>query len=142
MSIISAAFVTSLLAQSSTGKPAAAATQKAHATAPENKPVVERKAPGSKTPKGKTHRYTGNVTKVDTTQKTIVVKGKKDEMTFDVGKAQFKGDVKEEDRVTVTYVKKDGTMMASSVVKAGSEKEMQKQMQVGAKPIKPASAKK
>lgn len=70
--------------------------------------------------------------------KTIVVKGKKDEMTFDVATAQMKGEVEEGDRVTVKYTKKDGQMLASSVIKPGEEKEMAP----GAKPIKRASAKK
>ena len=139
MLVISAAFVTAVFAQAPAGKPAAAAPQKAQAPASEKKPVVVRKA---KAPKGKTHRYTGDVTKVDTMLKTIVVKGKKDEMTFDVGMAQMKGDVEEGDKVTVKYTKKEGKMMASSVTKAGEEKEMKKEMKPGAKPIKPASAKK
>jgi hypothetical protein len=63
-------------------------------------------------------------------------------MTFDVSVAQMKGDVHEGDKVTVKYTKKDGQMLASSVIKPGEEKEMQKQMAPGAKPIKRASAKK
>ncbi len=141
MFVASAMFVTSLLEQVSRGKPAAAATQNTHPT-PEKKPVVERHATDKTKSKGKVHHYTGNVTKVDTMMKTVIVKGKKDELTFNVSKAQFKGDVKEGDKVTVTYAKKDGTMSASSVVKAGSEKEMQKQIKPGAKPIKQASEKK
>jgi hypothetical protein len=142
MLVISVAFVTAVFAQATVDKPAAAAPQKAHASAPGKKPVVERTAPGKKHPRGKTHSYTGDVTKVDTMLKTIVVKGKKDEMTFDVGMAQMKGDAREGDKVTVKYAKKDGKMIASSVTKAGEEKEMKKEMKPGAKPIKPASAKK
>jgi len=142
MLVISAAFVTTVFAQGSTDKPAAAAHQKAHASAPDKKPVVERKTPGKKPLKGKTHSYTGDVTKMDNTLKTIVVKGKKDEMTFDVGAAQMKGDVKEGEKVTVKYTKKDGKMVASSVTKTGEEKAMKKEMKPGAKPVQPASAKK
>jgi len=131
---------TALFAQNSADKTAAAAPKKAHASAPEKKSVTEKKGHWKKGPK--THRYTGNVTKVDTMLKTIVVKGKKDEMTFDVGTAQMKGEVEEGDRVTVKYTKKDGQMLASSVIKPGEEKEMQKQMAPGAKPVKRASAKK
>ncbi len=140
--LLGAAFVTPLFAQSSTGKPAAGATSKAHVTVPQKKAVVERKTPEVRAPKGKMHRYTGNVTKVDTRMQTIVIKGKTDEMTFDIGKAQVKGDVKEGDRVTVKYVKKDGFLLASSVVKSGTEKEKRKQMQPGAKPVKQASGNK
>jgi len=140
MSLISVAFVTALFAQNSADKTAAAAPKKAHASAPEKKSVTEKKGHWKKGPK--THRYTGNVTKVDTMRESMVVRGKKDEMTFDVSVAQMKGDVHEGDKVTVKYTKKDGQMLASSVIKPGEEKEMQKQMAPGAKPIKRASAKK
>jgi len=142
MLLISVAFVTAVFGQGQAGKPATAAPQKAHASAPEKKPVYERAAPGKKSSRSKTHSYTGNVTKVDTLLKTMVVKGKKDEMTFDVGNTQMKGNVEEGDKVTVKYAKKDGKMVASSVIKAGEENEMKKEMKPGAKPIKPASAKK
>ncbi len=75
-------------------------------------------------------------------RETMVVRGTKDELTFDVRVAQMKGDAQVGDKVTVKYTKKDGEMVASTVIKAGEEKEMQKQMAPGAKPIKRASAKK
>jgi hypothetical protein len=109
--LVSAAFVTAVFAQPPAGKPAAVAPQKAHASAPEKKPVVERKAPEKKAAKGKTHQYSGDVTTVDTATKTIVVKSKKDEMTFDVGMARMKNDVREGDKVTVKYTKKEGKMV-------------------------------
>jgi Cu/Ag efflux protein CusF len=139
--LVSVAFVTAVFAQPPAGKPAAVAPQKAHASAPEKKPVVERKAPEKKGAKGKTHQYSGDVTTVDTAAKSIVVKSKKDEMSFDVGMARMKGDVKEGDKVTVKYTKKEGKMMASSVTKEAEKKEMKKEVKPGAKPIKPASAK-
>ena len=140
MFVISAAFVTAVFAQNSADKAAAAAPKKAHNSASEKKSVSERKAHWKKGPK--THRYTGNVTKVDTMRENMVVQGKKDQMTFDVSVAQMKGDVNEGDKVTVKYTKKEGKMVASRVTKAGEEKEMEKQMAPGAKPIKGASAKK
>ncbi|MGD0236893.1 MAG: hypothetical protein ABSC55_20470 [Syntrophorhabdales bacterium] len=140
MPVISVAFVTAVFAQAPAGKPATTASQKAHASAPEKKSATEKKGHWKKGPK--THRYTGNVTKVDTMRESMVVRGKKDQMTFDVSVAQMKGDVHEGDKVTVKYTKKDGQMLASSVIKPGEEKEMQKQMAPGAKPIKRASAKK
>ncbi len=142
MLVVSAAFVTTVFAQGTADKPAAAAPHKAQRSAPEKKAVVERSPLGKKHPRGKTHSYTGNVTKVDTWSKTIVVKGKKDEMTFDAGSALMKGDVKEGDKVLVKYTKKEGKMIASSVTKAGEEKGMKKQTKPGAKPIERASAKK
>jgi hypothetical protein len=54
--------------------------------------------------------------------KTIIVKGKKGEMTFDVSMAKWKhyksmDEVKQGDTVTVKYTKREGKMMASSVTK-------------------------
>ncbi len=140
VSVVAAAFVTSLYAQTSTGKNAATDSHKAHSASPDKKPVVERAPAG--TPKGKQHRFTGTVVAVDTRLKTMVVKGKNEQMTFEVGKAQVKGGVREEDRVTVTYAKKSGNLIASSVVKSGEEKTGKKQMKPGAQPVQPASAKK
>jgi hypothetical protein len=139
--LVSVAFVTAVVAQPPADKPVAVAPQKAHAPAPEKKPVVERKAPEKKASRGKTHQSSGEVTKVDTTAKTIVVKSKNDEMTFDVGMAKMKSDVKEGDKVTVKYTKKEGKMMASAVTKETEKKEMKKEVKPGAKPIKPASTK-
>jgi len=83
---------------------------------------------GSEAPKGKIRPTPRQCHEGGYTLKTIVVRGKKDETTLDVGKAQFKGNVKEEDEVTRTYAKKDGMMVASSVVKAGAEKEIQSRL--------------
>jgi hypothetical protein len=104
--------------------------------------VVERKAPVKKAPRGNTHQYSGEVTKVDTAAKSIVVKNKKDEMTFDVGMARMKGEVKEGDKVTVKYTKKEGKMTASSVAKETEQKGTKKEVKPGAKPIKLAPVKK
>jgi hypothetical protein len=131
--LASVAFVTAVFAQSPAGKPAAAASRKSPTSAPGKKPIVERKR---KAAKGKTYQYTGDVTKVDDTAKTIAVKGKKDEeMTFDVGMARRKGKVEEGEKVTVKYTKKEGRMIASAVTNVSDKKEMRKEMQPGAKPI-------
>jgi len=140
MSIISAAFATALLAETPAAKDTAAAPKKAQTSAPEKKPTSVKKSHWKKGPR--THRYTGTVTKFDTMRETMVVRGTKDELTFDVRVAQMKGDAQVGDKVTVKYTKRDGEMVASTVIKAGEEKEMQKQMAPGAKPIKRASAKK
>ena len=140
MCIISAAFVTALFAEAPAPKDTATAPKKAQASAPEKKSTSVKKGHWKKGPK--THRYTGTVTKVDTMRETMVVRGAKNELTFDVRIARMKGDAQVGDRVTVKYTKKDGEMAASEVIKAGEEKEMQKQMAPGAKPIKGASAKK
>ncbi|MHB8108467.1 MAG: hypothetical protein ACYDHW_00370 [Syntrophorhabdaceae bacterium] len=73
------------------------------------------------TMKGKT--YTGTVSSVDATAKSLVVKGKDGDKTFDVTDAKWKGystldQVKAGDRITVNYMEKDGTMSAKTVMKA------------------------
>jgi phage baseplate assembly protein gpV len=59
--------------------------------------------------------YMGEVTTVDQTAHTIVVKGKEGEKTFDVSKAMMKGKVEPNHYVTVKYTEADGKMVASSV---------------------------
>ncbi len=88
------------------------------------------------------HQCTGEVTKVDAAAKTIVVQSRNDEISFDVAKARMKGEVKEGERVTVKYTKKNGKMAASSVTKETDKKEAKKEARPGAKPVKAAPAKK
>jgi phage baseplate assembly protein gpV len=80
----------------------------------------EKKAP--ETSKPKVHHFYGTVTSIDSAAKLLVVKGKKNEMKFDVADAKFKGykamdEVKAGEHVKVKYVEKDGKMMAESVYK-------------------------
>ena len=65
--------------------------------------------------KGTVMNFTGRVTAVDSTAKTIVVKNKTGEKTFDVSGATMKGEVKPEYIVHVRYSDEDGKMVASSV---------------------------
>ncbi len=110
--LVSLVFVSALFAQ--------ATTEPRGDTAPSTAPMG--KEPAKAAPKAKTMSYTGEVTKVDAMGKSIVVKGKKGEMTFDVGMAKWRtyksmDEVKQGDTVTVRYMEKDGKMMASSVAK-------------------------
>jgi hypothetical protein len=80
----------------------------------------EKKAPEAS--KTKAHHYYGTVVSMDSAAKLLVVKRKNGEMTFDVAAAKWKGykamdEVKAGERVRVTYVKKDGKMMAEWVSK-------------------------
>ena len=59
--------------------------------------------------------FTGKVISVNSADKTIVVKGKEGEKTFDVSKVTMSGTVKPGDPVYVTYTEKEGKMVASSV---------------------------
>ncbi len=65
--------------------------------------------------KGKVMNFKGEVTAVDTTAKTIVVKGKKGEKTFDVSRATMKGEIMPQYIVHVRYTEEGGKMVASSV---------------------------
>ncbi len=101
--LISAALVTTVFAQEKKAEPAkpAAAAQKAP----------------------KALHYAGAVASIDSAAKMIAVKGKKAEMKFDVAGAKWKGykamdEVKAGDKVTVTYMEKDGKMVAALVAKA------------------------
>jgi hypothetical protein len=113
--VISASFATGVFAQ--------ATTESRSDAAPSTAPMGP--TPGKKAPKPKSMQYTGTISLVDVTAKGIVVKGRKDEMTFDVSMAKWKpyksmDEVKQGDPVTVRYMEKNGEMMASSVTKANA----------------------
>jgi hypothetical protein len=74
-------------------------------------PIVQKKVE----PTVKAMTFTGEVTAVNTSNKTIVVKGKEGEKTFDVSKATMGSAVKPGQTVSVTYTEKEGKMVASSV---------------------------
>ena len=65
--------------------------------------------------------FAGEVTNMDTAAKTMAVKGKKGDMTFDVSGAKMKDEAKAGDKVTVKYTEKDGKKMASSVTMGGAK---------------------
>jgi hypothetical protein len=72
----------------------------------------------------KTMKYAGEVSKVDAAM--VTVKGKKDEKTFDVSKAKFKGykdaaEIKAGDKVAVAYTKAGDKLMADGFAKAGAK---------------------
>jgi len=75
----------------------------------------------------KPKHFTGEVKSVDATAKTIVVKGKTAEETFDVAQATFKGykdlsEVAQGDKVRVSYVETEGKKVAKTVAKVGAAK--------------------
>jgi microtubule-associated protein 1 len=128
---IGIAFVTSVFAQSATDKATKAATDTAQEKA-KAAPAPEKKA----APKGKVQQYRGEVTGMDTAAKTLTVKGKKGDMTFDVTDAKMKAEPKAGDKVMVKYMEKDGKMVAKSVSMKGVKKAGKKE----AKPAAPAPA--
>lgn len=121
--LISVAFVTSVFAAGEkpveTKKPVA--TEKPEVKV--EKPVVPEKP--TKPVKVKVMKYSGEVAKVD--GMVVVVKGKKDEKTFDVSQAKFKGykdatEIKGGDKVKVTYTEADGKAMAKTFAKSAAPK--------------------
>ncbi len=110
--VISVAFVSSVFAQ---------ADQPPPGKGPGGVPGSALPKPDKPEPKVKGTKYAGEVTKVDGMM--VTVKGKKDEKTFDISKAKFKGykagaDVKVGDRVGVVFTEADGKAMAGAFAKA------------------------
>ena len=114
--MISVAFVTVVFAQAPAGTPEKKTTATTTTTTPEKKEVT------TKETKSKAMTFTGEVTNMDTAAKTMAVKGKKGDMTFDVSGATMKDEVKAGDKVTVKYMEKDGKKMASSGAMGGAKK--------------------
>jgi len=110
------AFVSGVMAQT---KPAPAPAKPAGTAAPAAAPEKPAKAEKM----AKTEKFSGTVEKVDEMAKTVVVKGKKGDMTFAVDAAKItKGgkdmplsDLKSGMSVSIEYKKEGDKMMASSV---------------------------
>jgi hypothetical protein len=112
---ISAAFITGVFAQPKPADKPAAAPEKA-APAPE-------KAKADKPAKAKAMKASGEVVKIDATEKVIVIKGKKGEEIYDIKDVKWKvykgaEEVKAGDVVVVTYMDKDGKKAAAVVAKS------------------------
>lgn len=120
-----------------------AADQKAApAPAPAEKKAAE---PMKAEKKAKTKKATGEVVKVDEMEGVIVVKGKKGEDAYlikDVEWKVYKGakEVAAGDKVSITYIEKDGKKVAKTVAKKGAAKKSGKKKAAGseAKPAAPA----
>jgi len=101
------------------------ATVFAQAPAPETTapaPAPEKNAEMKGAGKGKMHHVRGQVTAVDMAAKTLTVKGKKGDMTFDLTGAKMKGEPKMGDKVRVAYMEKEGKMVAKYVRIKGAKK--------------------
>jgi len=134
--LMGVSLVVTVFAQTATEKAPKAATDTAKekavpAPAPEKKTAV----------KAKTQKFAGEVTAVDMAAKTLIVKGKKGDMTFDVTDAKMKAEPKAGDKVFVKYTEKDGKMVAKFVAaKKGSKKAGKKQATQAEKPAAPEKA--
>ena len=65
--------------------------------------------------------FKGEVVSMDEAAKTLVVKDKKGEKTFDVSMAKNMPELKAGDKVSFNYVEKDGKLMAGNFQKAGAK---------------------
>jgi hypothetical protein len=123
------AFVSGVMAQS---KPAPAPAKPAGTAAPAPAAAPEKPAKAEKA--AKTEKFSGTVEKVDEAAKTVVVKGKKEDMTFAVdaakitksGKEMPLADLKSGMSVSIEY-KKQGDKMVASSVKASAPKAAKKE---------------
>jgi len=134
--LISVAFVTTVFAQEKKAEPKkdapAAAPAKAAAPAPA-------KAEVKKEAKAKVHQFTGEVTAIDATAKTLTAKKGKDEKAFDISNATVKAEPKTGDKALIKYTEKDGKNIASSVTvtKAAKKAEAKKDAPAAEKKAEP-----
>lgn len=125
--LMSAAFVDGLFAESTTEKATKMATDAVQdkAKAPgealktETKEAVGDKAAPAPEKKdvatAKAKRAKGEVTTVDMAAKSMTIKGKTGDLTFDVANAKMKAEPKVGDKVLVGYREADGKMVARYV---------------------------
>jgi hypothetical protein len=134
--LISVAFVTTVFAQEKKAEPKKDAPAAAPAKAEVKKEV---KAEVKKEVKAKVHQFTGEVTAIDTTAKTLTAKKGKDEKAFDISNATVKAEPKTGDKVLVKYTEKDGKNIASSVTitKAAKKVEAKKDAPAAEKKAEP-----
>ncbi|MBP1748566.1 MAG: hypothetical protein H6Q52_1105 [Deltaproteobacteria bacterium] len=120
-----------------------AVTEKAAPAAPATPAPAPEKKAEKKATKEKVHQATGEVTAVDMAAKTLTIKAKKGDMTFDVTDVKMKAEPKAGDKVMVKYTEKDGKMTAKSVkaVKAAKKAEKKEAKPAAEKPAteKPAA---
>jgi len=91
-------------------------------------------------PEKKIQKFAGEVTAMDAAAKTLTVKGKKGDMTFDVTDVKMKAEPKAGDKVMVTYTEKDGKMVAKSVAAVKAPKKAAKKEAKPAEMPAPAPA--
>lgn len=125
--IISVAFVSAVYAQESkavsSGAAATGQPQKPMAPGPKDTgaPSAVKADPALAAGAAKAKMFKGAVVKFDEAAKTIVVKDKKGEKTFDVSMAKNMPKVKEGDQVSFNYIEKDGKLMAGNFYVKGTK---------------------
>jgi cold shock CspA family protein len=125
--LISVAFVTTVFAQSekaiSSGAAATGQPQKPMAPGPKDTgaPSVTKAGPAASAGAAKALVFKGEVVSVDAAAKTLVVKDKKGEKTFDYSNVKKMAELKAGDKVSLQYAEKDGKLWAANVQKAGAK---------------------
>jgi hypothetical protein len=121
-------------------------TQDKPATAPEKIATTDAKDVKAPAPKAEKLRVRGEVVSADSAAKTMVVKSRKGEMTFDVTGAKFGRnykieDAKAGDRIVIAYDEVDGKMVAKYVGKQRHHgKKHPKKARTGGAEAKPTEA--
>ena len=125
--IISVAFVSAVYAQESkavsSGASATGQPQKPMTPGPKDTgaPSVTKEGPAVSAGAAKAKMFKGEVVKFDEAAKTLVVKDKKGEKTFDVSLAKNMPALKAGDKVSFNYIEKDGKLMAGNFYKKGTK---------------------
>ena len=125
--IISVAFVTTVFAQSekaiSSGGAASGQPQAPMTPGPKDTgaPSVTKAGPAASAGAAKAPMFKGTVVSMDAAAKTLVVKDKKGEKTFDVSMAKNMPELKAGDQVSFNYIEKDGKLMAGNFYKKGTK---------------------
>jgi Cu/Ag efflux protein CusF len=119
--LISVAFVTTVFAQGTKVGTETKPAEKGPAPKDTGAPSVTKAGPAVSAGAAKPLMFKGAIVSMDDAAKTIVVKDKKGEKTFDISMAKNMPKVKAGDQVSFNYVEKDGKLMAGNFYKKGAK---------------------
>jgi hypothetical protein len=119
--LISVAFVSTGFAQGTKVGTETKPAEKGPAPKDTGVPSAVKADPALAAGAAKAKMFKGEVVKFDEAAKTLVVKDKKGEKTFDVSLAKNMPAVKAGDKVSFNYMEKDGKLMAGNFQKAGAK---------------------
>ena len=141
--LISVAFVTTVFAQGTKVGTETKPAEKGPAPKDTGAPSVTKAGPAASAGAAKALVFKGEVVSVDAAAKTLVVKDKKGEKTFDYSNVKKMAELKAGDKVSLQYAEKDGKLWAANVQKAGAKappKGAQEAVSAGVPVPKPAPA--
>ena len=119
--LISVAFVTTVFAQGTKVGTETKPAEKGPAPKDTGAPSVTKAGPAASAGAAKALVFKGEVVSVDAAAKTLVVKDKKGEKTFDYSNVKKMAELKAGDKVSLQYAEKDGKLWAANVQKAGAK---------------------